>query len=399
MTATNDFAIKHALRLETQLNTTPADLFGGSNSLVPTAGDQIPVEGTAEITKGSEFYTDAAANGTQFTGGKRKTAELPALSGLSVKGYTQGLERLLLGAMGYASPGGPAAVVSSSGFHSHLFCMPPQGRNQRPYTAAEQALVPTGFDADDRINTYLVVSQELGPYERSLRNVVIKDLELSCSAKNPLMLKVSGPAERIVKDTNKASSPSWSYPAGAFADWFQMSDCKCFIQPASVAFDGASVPVSITEMSVKVSHGISEDNVPTGTANGGLSRAEPLPTGKSSLSAELGVYLHDKTIYEDWEENGTVLHAKLEFTRGNYKILVLLPRLTVTLADPNFDGAGSVKLSLEAALPNDPAELAALASSFATERALSGTTQPWPATSLFGLIVVSKESKNPMRWN
>lgn len=397
-TATKDFAIKHAMRLERQLATTSDDLYGGSSALLPGAGDQIPVTEIADISKGSEYYTDSSANGTQYSGDKQKIAELPSLAGFQVKGYTNGIERLLLASLGYASPGGPVAVTSSAGYYAHLLCVHPQGHNQREYTAAEQALVTSGFDASDRINTYLEVSQELGPYERHLRNVCIKDVEFSCSSKNPLMIKVSGSAERRSVDTAKASCDAWSCPEGAFAEWFQMSNCRAYIQPASQPFTDLSSHVSITEMAIKHTYGVAEDDVPTGTSNGGLSRAEPKPTGKNTLTADLTVYLHDRTTYETWEEEQTILHCKLVFSRGNSKLIFLLPRLKCTLADPNFDGAGSVKLTLESAYPKDAAAITALSNSFATERAISGTAQAWPASSLLGLMVVSKESRNLMRW-
>ncbi|MDR2999705.1 MAG: hypothetical protein LBU89_00455, partial [Fibromonadaceae bacterium] len=224
-TATQDFSIEHAICFEKQLQVNPAaDLYGGTEDNWPGAGDKIPTEANAEFQKGVEYYTDAAMNGTQFSGNKRKTAELPTLASLSVKGYTQGLERIMLASLGYAS------LLSAS----------------------------------------------------------------------------------------------------------------------------------VTEFSAKVSHGISEDNTPTGTSNDGLSRAEPLPSGKSSITLDLTIYLHDKTVYENWERDEATLQCKLVATRSGSKFAIFFPRLQITQTQPNFDGAGSIQLSMEASWPSSEAELNAM---------------------------------------
>jgi hypothetical protein len=138
--------------------------------------------------------------------------------------------------------------------------------------------------------------------------------------------------------------------------------------------------------------------VPTGTSNNGLSRAEPLPSGKSTLTLNVTVYLHDKTTYEDWANNNTPLQCKIVAKRGNYSMTLLFPRLAITSAEPNFDNAGSTALVMEASLPSDPTALAAIENSFAAERTVGETVQPWPQTSVFGLILTSQENRNPMRW-
>jgi len=385
-TATQDFAIEHAVRFEKQLNATDADLYGGDNQNWPGAGDKMQVDANIDVQTGREYYTDASANGTQFNGAKRITAELPSAASLSSDGWVQGLERLLLAGLGYASPKGPDSA--GSGLYRHFFAIPPQGKNQRKYSDAESAQVP-GYHLTDIINLYLCISQKLGPYARHVRNVCIKECEIACSVKSPLKLTMSGPAERIDYEPSKASTAAWTISDGAFKDWYQMSDFQCYLGPA-----GSSAPaVSITEFSAKASHGISDDNTPTGTSNNGLSRAEPLPSGKSTVTLDLTVYLHDKDIYEQWARNETILQCKLVATRGVYKFALLFPRLAITQVTPNFDGAGSVQFSMEASWPNSEQELAAIQSSFPEERGAS----EWPQPSLVGVVVTSKENRNPMR--
>jgi hypothetical protein len=149
----------------------------------------------------------------------------------------------------------------------------------------------------------------------------------------------------------------------------------------------------VTEFSAKASHGLSDDNTPTGTSNEGLSRAEPLPGGKSTITLDLTIYLHDKTIYEDWERDEDILQCKLVAARGASRFAILFPRLQLTQAQPNFDGAGSVQLSLEASWPGSDEELNAMRNSFAEER---GSVE-WPEASVMGVIVTSKENRNLMR--
>jgi hypothetical protein len=233
------------------------------------------------------------------------------------------------------------------------------------------------------INLYLCVSQKLGPYAQHARNVAVKDLEIACSAKSPLQITISGPAERIDMDETKAGTENWSYGA-AFNEWFQLSDFKCYIGMVGGANEEPSL-VSVTEFSAKVSHGLSEDNTPTGTSNKGLSRAEPLPSGKSSITLDLTIYLHNKALYENWERGETVLQCKLEAVRGSYKFAILFPRLQITQTQPNFDGAGSIQLSMEALFPSSAEELK---NSFG---------ESWPGVSVMGVTVTSKENRNPMR--
>jgi hypothetical protein len=387
-TATQEFKVKYALLMERQVDITDADLFGGDALNWPGAGDGFPAESNMDFQTGVEYYTDASANGTQFNGFKQKTAELPSISGLAVKGYVQGLERILLAGLGYASVAGPG---KAGDMRRHFFAVPPQGRNQRAYNTDEAALHP-GYDGGDIVNAYLCVSQALGPYVRHARNVILKDFEIGCQAKAPMQITGSGPAERIEYEPDKESVRSWSVAPGAFPEnAFQLSDFRIYISPA-----GAAEPAdahSATEFSLKISHGLSEDNVPTGTSNEGLSRAEPMPSGKSTITLDMAIYLHDKTLYEDWQRNETKLQCKIVATRGAYKFAILLPRLQITSATPNFDGAGSTQLSFEACWPCEAAEQAQAANSFPSERA----GMAWPQTSVVGIVYTNKEGRNPMR--
>jgi hypothetical protein len=62
--------------------------------------------------------------------------------------------------------------------------------------------------------------------------------------------------------------------------------------------------------------------------------------------------------------------------------------LQITQAQPNFDGAGSIQLSMEASWPGSEKDFIKLQDSF---------KEDWPATSIMGVTVTSWEKRNPMR--
>ncbi|MDR3001019.1 MAG: hypothetical protein LBU89_07130, partial [Fibromonadaceae bacterium] len=68
-------------------------------------------------------------------------------------------------------------------------------------------------------------------------------------------------------------------------------------------------------------------------------------------------------------------------------------RLQITQTQPNFDGAGSIQLSMEASWPSSEAELNAMRNSFGDERG----DVAWSEASVVGVLVTSKEGRNPMR--
>jgi hypothetical protein len=111
------------------------------------------------------------------------------------------------------------------------------------------------------------------------------------------------------------------------------------------------------------------------------------------VTLDITVYLHDKTLYEDWAKNETILECRLEANRGRYKFALLFPRLAIAQVTPNFDGAGSVQFSLETSWPTNEADLNMVENSFVAVR--NGVE--WPATSLMGILVTNKENRNPMR--
>ena len=388
-TTTRDSDVRYAVRFEKQLQAADADLYGGEANNWPGAGDELKNKSKMDRQTGREYYTEASANGTQFNGIKRITAELPTAGGVVVDGWNQGIERLLLAAIGYASVAGPSPVEQHPGFFRHFFAIPPRGKNQRRYTEEEAQQAGDSYSESDIINMYLCISQEMGPYAEHMRNVAIKDVEISSSMKSPLQITMSGPAERIDTEYSKESVKAWSTAPGAFENLFLMYEFKCYLSPAGQPMQSHS----ITEFSFKASHGLADDNTPTGTSNNGLSRAEPLPAGKSTITLDITIYLHDKPLYEDWQKNETVLQCKLVAAKGNYRFAMLFPRLQITQTTVNVDGASSIQMSMEASWPNSEAELAAMASSFEEERG----GMEWPQTSVMGLIVTSKESRNPMR--
>jgi len=73
-----------------------------------------------------------------------------------------------------------------------------------------------------------------------------------------------------------------------------------------------------------------------------------MPSGKSAITLDMTVYLHDKTLYEDWLRSEAVLECVLEASRGQNLFRISLPSAQLSSAQPNFDGAGSTQLSFDA---------------------------------------------------
>jgi hypothetical protein len=154
-TATQGFKINYAVRFEKQLQATKADEYGGNAENWPGEGDGLKLAADFLPQTGREYVVDASANGTQFNGKKQISAALPVLSGMSIFGWTQGIERILLAGIGYASVAGPVPDSRSPGYWRHFFAIPPQGKNQRKYTQEERDSVGNSYSDEDFINLYV----------------------------------------------------------------------------------------------------------------------------------------------------------------------------------------------------------------------------------------------------
>jgi hypothetical protein len=58
---------------------------------------------------------------------------------------------------------------------------------------------------------------------------VFDNVEIACAGRSPLQITCSGPAERLDREDVKASAATWTFDAGAFAQWMQLSDVSLWL--------------------------------------------------------------------------------------------------------------------------------------------------------------------------
>jgi len=380
MGRTKDYAIQSAAKFQKQLNTVPADLYGGANDVTLGAG-VIKQFDSLDINDVTEKIVDSAINGTQADNYQETVARLPTVE-ISGTMHTIGDVDLLVSTMGWENLDGPKA--HTAGKYTHFIPMVETGKEQREYTAAEQALVSSGFDADDRINTYMHLARELGPSVEHAKNVVIKSFEFSSSQKQELKIKMSGTAESATRDTSKTGLDAWTTTAGNYAGTFKHYHGKLSVGLVG----GSAAEIQCLEFACKGSFGLAEGVVPTGTSQGGLSQAEPLSDGKTELTVDFRVYKHDTNLYKNWETGDTKIFLKMEYTRGDSFLGFYLPLLQVVSAQMEAGEGGSVLVSCKGFLPT-------AADPFTTERTVGGS--PWAVPFKTRMYLIAKDL-DPTNW-
>ena len=355
---TTDFGMRFAIDMQKQLNTVPADLYGGANTVALGANDEMLLD-EVTISDDPEFHVDEANNGTQIARGQDLVAVMVPISAKG-KIWARGAERLLVSALGYESVAGPTLHTTSR--YARVIALSPIGKDQRTYTTAEQAAVVSGYDADDRINVYQTVGRLMGPSEEIVKNVSWKSVKFSCEQKGPLMIEVSGTGEKLTRDATKATSPNWSVLASSQSTWFAMRHCT-----AKLGAPSSQAAISLLDFSVSAELGQAEGQVPTGTGNSGLAQAEPVSTGMTEVTVEGTIYLHNTDQLKTWEQAATELCLSLDFLRADSdRLVICIPSMKLVSVEADGADGGSIKFTAKAFLPtgSDP---------FATERTFGGS--------------------------
>lgn len=374
-----DYSAQVAVKFQNQTDTVAADLYGGANDVTPGTGNLILVD-SCNIVEGVEKVADEAINGTQALNGEETVALLPTVE-MAGNIYDTGTLPVLVSAMGWEALDGPK---TSGSLKAHMVLFNVRGKDQREYTAAEQALI-TGFDVDDRVNLALHVAKDFGPYVQHAKNTYFEQLEISSQQKNLLKFKVTGNSETLTHDATRAGVSSWTKIANGFVSrWKHYQSTFTF-----GSIGGAQTAVQAIEWSVKASHGMAKGNIPTGTSNGGKAQAEPVSTGRSDITVDFRIHKMDTDQWRTWQIGDTLLQLKVEFVSGLKKLGFYFPQLQIANIDPTADNGSSVMISCKAYLPTgtDP---------FATERTF-GTAWALPFATPFYMISVDNDATNYMR--
>jgi len=381
MSRTKNYAIQTAAKMQKQLNTVAADLYGGANDVTLGAGSLMQVT-ECIMDDGTEVIVNQDINGTQTPNYQDTVAKVPTVE-VSTTVHSAGDLPFIVSALGWENLDGPKSNGTN---YTHLIPLQIRGKEQRAYTAAEEALVVSGFDADDRINPYIHIARELGPSVEHAKNVVFKGIEIGSQQKQELKMKLAGTAESLTRDATKTGVSTWAKVTGAFANTFKHYQGVFTVGPQG----GTLVATQVLEFMVKINHGLAEGVIPTGTSNSGLAQAEPLSDGLSEVTVDFRVYKHDSDLYKGWQTGDTKISAKMEYTRGSEFLGFYMPLLQVVNAQVEPGEGGTVLVSCRAMLPTatDP---------FTTERTVSATEWVLPFSTPFYAIAKEASQVNFLR--
>lgn len=379
---TKNYAMKTALKMQKQINTVSADLYGGANDVVPGTGN-LKYFDECVINDPAEKIVDTAINGTQADNFQETVSVIPSVE-VSASVHTAGDNDIIVSTIGFEALDGPKS--HASGKYTHLILLQERGKEQREFSTAEQALIGATFDADDRYNCYCHIAQDQGPSTLNAKNVVFKGFEFSSQQKQELKCKFTGTAESVNRATPSGQTSGWTKNSGTLESTF-----KHYQGALSVGVEGQSLAsIQCLEFAVKGNFGLTEGVIPTGTSNGGLAQAEPLSDGKTEITVDFRIYKHDTDVFKTYELVDTFLSAKMEYTKGDNFLGFYFPRLQVVSATPEFGEGGSILVSCRAFLPigADP---------FTTERTVNATEWALPFSTRMYLISKDASSTNWLR--
>lgn len=381
---TKNYASIVALKMQKQINTVPADLYGGANDVTPGI-DSLKYfdQDAVMINDPTEKIVDTATNGTQADNFQENVAIIPTVEiGGSV--HTMGDSDVLVTGLGFEALDGPKS--HASGKYTHLILLQERGKEQRAFTAAEQALIGGTFDADDRYNTYCHIAKDMGPSTVHAKNVAFKGFEFSSQQKQELKFKLTGTAETVTRDATHAGVSTWTKPAGTLTSTFKHYQGVLMVGEIGQT----QTALQCLEFSVKGNFGMTEGIIPTGTANGGLAQAEPLSDGKTEITVDFRVYKHDTDLYKNWELQDKKIQLRMEYTKGDAFLGFYLPELQIVNAQAEEGDGSSVLISCRAFLPSG-------ADPFATQRTVNATPWALPFTTRMYLIAKDLDDTNWLR--
>lgn len=330
------------------------DLYNGATN--PTLGaGHLRRWDEADISDTPEVYEDASKTGTMAVRESEVTA-VPVTWSAKTKIYTEVNGAELIGCFGYADLGGPRTASSK---RLHILELRTLGKDQTPYTGAEAALATANaglspaYNANDRVNTYLHILRQLADYDETAINCKVKEFTLSAEPKMPLMLEMSGSAERVLRDTNKTQGNALTEPAAQDGQYFLTRQFRAYFGQyvAPIASADAVLPeVDLISFSVKVAFGDADDIF---TTRSGINRAEPQSTDKLDVDIELTINRHEDINYKLWEQAGTLLSLKLDGTRGTDRIILCLPECQIVNAKEEIGDGSRWTLQLKARRPKN----------------------------------------------
>ena len=328
---TRQYAVTYAARPVKQKAVTANDLWNGSNPPTLGAGDEVRFL-ECKVNDSPTWFTDNSNNGSQLENGITEVMNKGDVNA-KLYAYTEGITPLLTSAFGWEVLAGP---VTTGSMHQHLIAYQPFGRDQRDWTASEQAKL-TGYSAGDSYNPGYTFGVSEGPNDIIARYAVIESITLSCQQKQPLELELTAVTDQVIRDNAKTYSPNWSIAPNTWQNYFAMKD----VTTAMIGPVGSMVAAHFTEFKVSVQHGIVKDTQTTLTAVG---RAYPYSSDFSKLGFEATVFIHDSSQWKTWEQNAQNLAVKIQFSKGNNSLAIFITNMQFSTVTVDYANGGTVKL-------------------------------------------------------
>jgi hypothetical protein len=354
MPMTKDYLLKFGAIKATGNSPAAGALYGGATNPTLGANNQRRYD-EVDISDTPETYEDMSKTGDLGTR-EHEIAAIPVSYTLKTKVYpeTTGLE--LFGCFGYADLGGPRLL---GGKRKHIFELRTAGKDQTAYRSDEAALATANaslspaYNANDRINPYLHVLRQLGDYDETAINSAVKEFTISGEPKSAIMLEMSGPCERVVRDTNKTQGNALTEPTAQDGVYFMTRHCRAFfgqyVAPIGSA-DAVLNEVDLISFSIKTAFGMAEDIFTTRSA---LNRSEPVSTDKLDVDIDLTINRHEGVDYKLLEQAGTITSLKITATRGTDIMHLLIPEAQIMNAKEEIGDGSRWTLQLKARRPKN----------------------------------------------
>ena len=339
-TRTKGFKVVEGFAYGVGLTPSTSELWGGGT--YPSVDTRFVTETPVPPTETPEYYENIEATG-DVSKNKDYLTAIPSEGTINTLNYPQSMGFFLYHGLGAVDYSGPHADDT---LQMHLFEIDGNGRDQCSYTSAESALATANVGLSPAYNSGDIKNRDftrliaMGPADYKQANCRINNFTISGTQKEPLKIEAGFVSEIVVKDESKTDSSAWTLTDSDFTTPLQLRN--------TTAFQVQGVEVGIFDFSYATEWDIDPDRYPTGTANNGLSRAEPF-TNSAKVNVQFTVEKHDALTWENYRDNATTIKVKHELTLGATGFLGLyFPEVQIKTVEIDPAGGSRVAITAEA---------------------------------------------------
>jgi hypothetical protein len=337
---TKGFKLVEGFAYGVGLTPTSAELWGGGT--YPTVDTRYVTETVAPPSETPEYYENIETTG-DVSKNKDYLTAIPSEGATNSLNYAQSMGFFLYHGLGAVDYSGPHADGS---LNFHMFEIDGNGRDQCSYTSAEAALATANvglspaYDSGDIKNRDFTRLLSMGPADYKQANCRINNFVISGTQKEPLKIEAGFVSEIVEYDESKTESSAWTLTDSDFLNPMQLRNTS--------AFQVQDVETGIFDFNYTTEWDIDVDRYPTGTANTGLSRAEPF-TNSAKVNVQFTVEKHDSLTWENYRDNATTVKIKHELTVGTTGFLGLyFPEVQIKTVEIDPTGGSRIAITAEA---------------------------------------------------